>query len=1060
MISCPKCQAPCLDAHRYCPACGADLSNMEVRSEDESLIGTTIAGKFILRELIGSGGMGKVFRADQKGVGRTVAVKIMHRHLLGDETASARFTNEARASSTLNHPHSIAVLDFGQTEVGMLYIVMEHLMGRSLDVVIREEYPLTLGRVVNLMCQALDAVDAAHRLNIIHRDLKPENVFLLSSQPQRSDFIKVLDFGIAKMLDLEDRSVTTPGLVPGTPEYMSPEQARGEKLDPRSDVYSLGVILYELLSATVPFRGSSAVATMMSHVQDPVPPLGQRRPGLKVPSSLESIVLWALAKDPRDRISSAAQFAEVLSAWAKVAAVWVDPGGRASSPAVLLDILSEDQLTEIPQQVAKERPYESSAPAQGHRPSPAKGTVGREAEIAALQSFIGRKEPRSLCMSGSSGSGKSRLISHLVQLARDAGFDVLRCRPANGWAAELLAVAHHIALHCLRLTADTSDAASILQAISLLGLGAETVPGVHELFQLPSHLAELPAANRRRERSAAFREIVGHAARQQRLLIVVEEFERCDAASKELLRDLLRSPQEQLAVVVAGSPETAEGWGAEVEYLAVPPLSIEASRTMAQQMFADPVEDELLDRIARAANGQALFVEQLVYAFASDELSIPPSRVGDLIAARTQRLSLSLRSVLQWVSVVNGDVSAETLSEVSGGKVTAAQLDALVAVGLLERSSGPSSRNRARQTFGFSHYLVAVVVYSSIPAEVRREMHQAVGAYLRRNNAPTTTIAYHAYEGDDGPTAVSELEAAGEWASRCLAPQEAIHHYMHALEIVRREWGRGRVGAAELDGMAVDLALRLADVLRQTGDALTAEGVLAEVLSVAAGSGMERARLRLELGRIDLERGNLQRALRHLQLAQADAEATGATEVVTEILRELARAHGLEGDRESAGRLLAMALERESRVIGQKGGPSWSALLSTAQTSIQIGYPERARGFLFDALQQADMAKTLVGKLRVLERVISLHCASSEWQEAEFRASQAMEYAAQIGDRALRAELLVTMARIRRINADPETARKLLDEAAVLSRRVGWVDGLGQVERESEMLRLSAPQAL
>jgi serine/threonine protein kinase/tetratricopeptide (TPR) repeat protein len=1066
MISCPKCSAPCLDSHRYCPACGADLSTTPIRGdEDSALIGTTIAGKFVLRELIGSGGMGKVFRADQKGVGRTVAVKIMHRHLVGDETAGARFTNEARASSSLNHPHSIAVLDFGQTEVGMLYIVMEYLEGMSLDGLLRKEFPLPLGRVAHLVCQALDAVEAAHHQNIIHRDLKPENVFLL--QQQSRDFVKVLDFGIAKMLDHEDRSVTTPGLVPGTPEYMSPEQARGEKLDPRSDVYSMGVILYELLTATVPFRGSSAVATMMSHVQDPVPPPSKRRPDLDIPASLESIVLWSLAKNTADRIVSAAQFKEVLSAWARVAGVWTaleQPAARASS--ALLDIFSEDQVTEIPAQIAEQAPYPTQGTRESERPPlmifAANGLVGRERERGKLRDFVERKGPRSMVIEGEVGMGKSRLVGELVQVGRDAGLDVLRCSPAPGWAPELLHTAQEIALHCLRLSSEDHNAAAILQGAGSVSLDAEDVPGLQELFNLPSHLSELEPGVRRRERAAAFRALVYLAASKQPLLLIVEQYGALDAVSQELVASLVERPQGEFAIAVVCDPQDRPSWGDHTERLVLEPMSTDQTVRMARRMFDDSADRKLVENIGRAANGHPLFVEQMAHAVANEELTDPPERLGDLVAARVQRLSQADRSMLQWVAVYNEAVSAEMLSRFSGQEIRPNELERLAKIALLgrEQSRGHNEKNRSRQRYIFAHRLVAMVVYSSIPAEVRREMHQAVAEFLRQADAPVTTIAYHAYEADDGPRAVEELDRAGVWSERCLDPKTAIHHYTNALDLVRREWGRGRVAATDLDQMAVELALRLGAVLRETGDVLTAEGVVAEVLSVAAGRDSERAKLRLELGRLDLDRGNLQRATRHLQLARADAEAAESSYLLGEITRELARARGATGDRSEAGRLLFAALEESTRASGQRQGPSWNTLLGAASTSAVIGFPERARGYLLDALQQAENERSLQGKLRVVMRMATLHQANGELHEAEVRILQGLDLVGQIGDRSRKAELLLTLGQLHRIRGDVEGARQYLEQSRRICQRIDWQEGIGRVDQETEMLRFAIPQML
>ncbi len=190
--------------------------------------------------------MGRVYRAEQTNLGRTVAVKIIHPHLVGEENAAARFITEARAASRLNHPNSVGIIDFGKTPDGQLYLVMEFLRGRDLARVTYEDGALPFRRIVDVLRQTLAALAEAHSESIIHRDLKPENIIL---EPVRSggDFVKVVDFGLAKMrAETQQPGITSPGIVCGTPEYMSPEQARGDPLDARSDLYAVGVILYQL----------------------------------------------------------------------------------------------------------------------------------------------------------------------------------------------------------------------------------------------------------------------------------------------------------------------------------------------------------------------------------------------------------------------------------------------------------------------------------------------------------------------------------------------------------------------------------------------------------------------------------------------------------------------------------------------------------------------------------------------------------------------------------------------------------------------------------------------
>src|SRR3984957_2509501 len=267
MRSCPQCQQPCEEVHKFCPSCGFPIGKVATDADDP-LIGGSLPGGYVILELVGVGGMGRVYRAEQTTLGRTVAVKIIHPHLVGEENTAARFITEARAASRLNHPNSVGIIDFGNTPDGQLYLVMEFLRGRDLARVTHEDGSLPFRRIVDVLRQTLAALAEAHSEDIIHRDLKPENIIL---EPVRSggDFVKVVDFGLAKMrVETQQPGITSPGIVCGTPEYMSPEQARGDPLDARGELYSVGVLLYQLLTGRLPFEADSPTQVVLSHLTE------------------------------------------------------------------------------------------------------------------------------------------------------------------------------------------------------------------------------------------------------------------------------------------------------------------------------------------------------------------------------------------------------------------------------------------------------------------------------------------------------------------------------------------------------------------------------------------------------------------------------------------------------------------------------------------------------------------------------------------------------------------------------------------------------------------------
>ncbi len=311
---------------RVCATCGRKFDGNVTRCPDDGsptlvfapeddIIGKTLDGRFTVRDLLGKGGMGAVYRAHQHSMDRDVALKVLRRDMAHSEDAVKRFFREARAVSKLASPHTIVVHDFGQTEEGLLYIAMDLLRGRSLAQVLRAlERPMEPAKAVRIAEQILESLAEAHQVGIIHRDLKPDNVFILEGTG-RNEFVKVLDFGIAKLTGADGTGshLTGTGLAFGTPTYMSPEQAQAKGLDPRTDLYSLGVILFEMLAGRPPFEGETPLDVMMKKVQGQPPSVFHVNPDVRVPVRLERLLASLLAKDKDARPSSAEMVTRLLA---------------------------------------------------------------------------------------------------------------------------------------------------------------------------------------------------------------------------------------------------------------------------------------------------------------------------------------------------------------------------------------------------------------------------------------------------------------------------------------------------------------------------------------------------------------------------------------------------------------------------------------------------------------------------------------------------------------------------------------------------------------------------
>ena len=316
MLQCPRCGRQFSNDVFVCPGdhtpLQADATIADVPIDP--LIGRTFEGKYRLDERLGGGGMGTVYRATHLLIDRPVALKVLSQRFVGDQTAQQRFRREARAAGRMQHPNAVTVTDFGATEDGYLYIVMELLEGRTLRDLLAHEAPLDSARAVSLILQTSAAVGAAHDAGLIHRDLKPANIFI-EQRPNLPAVVKVLDFGVAKFVveehDDDYNTLTQVGAIIGTPRYMSPEQCSGAApLTPASDVYSLGIILYEMLSGIVPFNAETPLGVALKQVSEP--PQSLREIVSSVPGELEKFVLHALAKNPQERPQTANDFRREL----------------------------------------------------------------------------------------------------------------------------------------------------------------------------------------------------------------------------------------------------------------------------------------------------------------------------------------------------------------------------------------------------------------------------------------------------------------------------------------------------------------------------------------------------------------------------------------------------------------------------------------------------------------------------------------------------------------------------------------------------------------------------
>jgi serine/threonine protein kinase len=308
MITCAGCKHSYADAALYCPNCGTPKAREPITGE--SLVGRVLGERFQVLEQIGQGASGTIYRAEHVTLRRKVAIKVLHNELSRDDLAIERFRREATTVAEIDNEHIVEIHDFGRLSDGRLYLAMELLEGETLDGVLAREKQLSVERAADILIQVGEALMEAHAIGYVHRDLRPRNIYL-AVRRGKANFVKLLDFGLAKLVEGDSQAASTSlGMTFGDPRYMSPEQARGDRIDRRADIYQLGCIAYEMLTGGPPFTGTRVFDILSKQVTEIPQPLPTRRPG--VPLWMEASVAKMLAKDPENRFATTTRMVEAL----------------------------------------------------------------------------------------------------------------------------------------------------------------------------------------------------------------------------------------------------------------------------------------------------------------------------------------------------------------------------------------------------------------------------------------------------------------------------------------------------------------------------------------------------------------------------------------------------------------------------------------------------------------------------------------------------------------------------------------------------------------------------
>jgi len=739
-------------------------------------------GRYKVAKKLGEGGKGIVFEAEDTRLGRTVAIKVIKGEGL-DQESLARFEQEAKATAGLSHPNIAAIYDIGQ-EGESHYLILEFVDGPNLSGLIRSQPgarcdAATTLRIGSQVCQALEY---AHSHGILHRDIKPENVMITSA-----GLPKLMDFGLARALG--GPNLTQRGVIVGTPAYLPPEQALGKRSDTRSDLYSLGCVLYEMVTGRPPFHGDEPVKVIFSHINDL--PAMPRNLAPEIPTALEQIILRLLAKDPDQRYQSAGELSQALKSVKEGAEARPAPAG-----------------VPIEQKAAEKMPTPE--------PRWAQALVDREQEIEILRARLDaalRGEGSLVFITGEAGIGKTRLAYELRSYAKLRGAQCLMSKggeregavPYQPWSAITREYVHW-APPLLVFKAVGAFATELVKLVPELGEKLGTIPPPTSAPSVQEHVRLYEAVT----------QFFVNISKESPLVLFLDDLQWSDDASMGLLHHMARTIIAERLLVVGAyrdqeleeqrslSRSVAEINRERLSYaLPLKRLAFDNVLQMVRQTFGEKVPNELPDLVYGKTEGNPFFVEEVLRSLVEEGAVYPvekgwgvkdlsdvhvPRGIKEVLRKKLESLDEESSHVLGLTAVVGREFSFPVLREVTG-----LDEDRLIEIidKCLQARLVVAQHILGEEVYAFADTQLRDVLYEDISPVRRRRHHLKVGEaiediYARKTDEYVEALAYHFLEGNDLSRAIDYAQKAGDKAAKLFAWDQARQYYETALKLMEK----------------------------------------------------------------------------------------------------------------------------------------------------------------------------------------------------------------------------------------------------------------------------------